>query len=523
MTRRRAVLLVSLSAALALLVPGAAQAKSYTLPEAAVQVWVNPDGSLRVREQILFDFFGPFTGAYRDIPLRKGEHVDTIGVSENGRAYRPGAKTDLGSFDTAGSFGVETSSNRVRIVWHYSALDERRVFTITYRFRGLAVAYDDVVDVNMKVWGAHWPVGVSELKAAMALPKPVALANKRYRVWGAPEWVNGVVDRTREASQLRAVNVPAHQFVELRTVFPRRLLTSTAGARVVKGNGLAKIVAEEEHDAADFQHDRDKIQDAKDHIGRTLLTLALLALAPAIAIIFLLWLFFGRERKTDYDREYEQFPPTETPAALVPPLLRQSTYPGSFEFTATLFDLIRRGYYASKPVTTEKSTWGGLRSEQVSDLELSTGKTETELADFEQPVADVFDHILDDGPERLSKMRERIEKTRTSNSKRFTKFKDEVADAVDSRHWYTGHGGRWFLAVTVVFALAATVLLWLGIDGFRAEAPRWTDIVLIALGVCAIVNAIIVVVAAANTKLWRRAEAATASSRRSAGRRSAAI
>ena len=74
----------------------------------------------------------------------------------------------------------------------------------------------------------------------------------------------------------------------------------------MKGNGLAKIVAEEEHDAADFQHDRDKIQDAKDHIGRTLLTLALLALAPAIAAIFLLWLFFGRERKTDYDREYEQ-------------------------------------------------------------------------------------------------------------------------------------------------------------------------------------------------------------------------
>ena len=48
----------------------------------------------------------------------------------------------------------------MRIVWHYRASDERRTFTISYRFRGLAVAYDDVVDVNLRVWGDHWPVGL---------------------------------------------------------------------------------------------------------------------------------------------------------------------------------------------------------------------------------------------------------------------------------------------------------------------------------------------------------------------------
>ena len=47
---------------------------------------------------------------------------------------------------------------------------------------------------------------------------------------------------------------------------------------------------------------------------------------------------YGRERKTAYDREYEQAPPTVTEPALVPPLLRQDKTPGSNEFTATLFD-----------------------------------------------------------------------------------------------------------------------------------------------------------------------------------------
>ena len=34
--------------------------------------------------------------------------------------------------------------------------DQTRTFTIRYRFSGLAVGYDDVVDVNLKVWGDEW-------------------------------------------------------------------------------------------------------------------------------------------------------------------------------------------------------------------------------------------------------------------------------------------------------------------------------------------------------------------------------
>jgi len=49
---------------------------------------------------------------------------------------------------------------------------------------------------------------------------------------------------------LRAIDVPAKQFVELRTVFPRSLLRSTAGAQVRDGNAFGRIVAEEAADAA---------------------------------------------------------------------------------------------------------------------------------------------------------------------------------------------------------------------------------------------------------------------------------
>jgi Predicted membrane protein (DUF2207) N-terminal domain len=114
-------------------------------------VQIQPDGSLLVREQITFDFSGDFEGAYRDIPLRPGESIDQVGVSEGSDEYIPGANTELGSFGVPASFGVDFSSKRVRMVWHYRAENERRTFTISYRFRGLAVAHDDVVDVNLRV------------------------------------------------------------------------------------------------------------------------------------------------------------------------------------------------------------------------------------------------------------------------------------------------------------------------------------------------------------------------------------
>src|SRR4029077_6671300 len=100
---------------------------------------------------------------------------------------------------------------------------------------------------------------------------------------------------------------------------------------------------------------------------------------------------------------------------------------GSFEFTATLFDLIRRGVYTATPVTTERATWAGLRSENVADLELAAGKRDAPLTAWESAVADVVDGVIETGgTERLSRFRERIEADRTAMSAHFTSFKANV-------------------------------------------------------------------------------------------------
>ncbi|MGH2996227.1 MAG: DUF2207 domain-containing protein, partial [Gaiellaceae bacterium] len=339
---------------------------------AEIDVQIADDGSLLIEERITFSFSGSFSGAFREIPLRPGESIDEVQVLEGDRLYGPGASAELGSAGAPETFGTARLDEGLRIVWHYRAYYEARTFTLRYRLQGLAVAYEDVVDVNLKVWGDEWQTGLGRLRATMTLPG--SASGPSYRTFGHPAWVRGETTRAPDRALLEAFDVPADQFVELRVVFPRELLSSTAGATVREGNGLAGILAEEREDAAAYERDRDRIDQALEHLPVTILILLLLAVAPAAAVAAGVYVFHGRERRTDYDREYEQEPPSELEPALVPPLLRQGTGVGSLEFTATLFDLIRRGRYTAAPVTTKRSVFGGLRSEDVADIEVAVGE-----------------------------------------------------------------------------------------------------------------------------------------------------
>jgi uncharacterized membrane protein len=461
-----------------------------------------------VSERLEVFFFGSFTYGYRDIPTREGESIDHITVASedilgNVTRYQAGGSTDKKPNLTPGRFGVEQSSDKTTIVWHFPPASGNQTYIIGYRFRGLAKAYSDVVDVNMKVWGDQWKTSLDHLTSTMFLPSPTRLG-PRYRVYGHPRWVKGVTHRLPDRATLEAVNVPSEQFVELRVVFPRSLLTSTAGAQEVDGPGLGKIVHEEIADEQSYKDNQAQIDDAKHHWLRTAGYLLLIGLVPALIAIGVIWLIYGRERKVDYDREYEQAPPTDTPPALVPPLLRQTHEAGSFEFTATLFDLIRRGYYKSTPVTTEHDSWGGLKKEQVADLELSNGDQSIDLQPWENSVAGVFNAVLASGPERLSNMRDRIKADRTENAERFTTFKNRVGTAIRAKNWYVGSGAWAMWIVIVLFIVAGAILIAIPGVRWRNNQPRWTDIVLLAIGICMIVNSAALFFAFLHAKLWRR-------------------
>src|SRR5215213_6623896 len=166
-----------------------AQDKSFELPRAKVVADVQPDGSVLVTEEITYLFSGSFEGGYREIPLKEGMSVSDVSVSEYGKAYAPGASAELGSSGAPGTYGTANLGDAYRIVWHYRASDEERIFTIRYRLIGLAVAYDDVVDVYWQAWGDEWEEPLGYLEATMVLPGGAGKGD--VKVFGHPASVSG--------------------------------------------------------------------------------------------------------------------------------------------------------------------------------------------------------------------------------------------------------------------------------------------------------------------------------------------
>ena len=156
----------------------AASAKSYDLEKADVSVRIAKNGALLVTERIQVFFFGSFTFGFRDIPTRPGESIDHVKFASedilgNATPYSGGGSPEKKSGLTPNTFGVSTTAGKTSIVWHFAPASGSQTYVIGYRFRGLAKAYSDVVDVDLKVWGDQWKTSLSHLSAVMTLPDAV--------------------------------------------------------------------------------------------------------------------------------------------------------------------------------------------------------------------------------------------------------------------------------------------------------------------------------------------------------------
>lgn len=419
-------------------------AKSFEIAGSETRVVVEPDGTLHVVESITFDFDGSFTGAYRDIPLKWGETFQLVAVTDETGDYRPGGCTTLGCSSPPGLYGTELTPGLARIVWHHDTTDRTRTFQLTYRLTGVALVYDDVVDLNLQVWGDQWAVGNHRLTASVGLPSGASPGE--VLVFGHPYGVNGETSLGEDelSPSLEASGISSYQAVQMRVLFPPELLTSTAGAQVVGGRGLEAILAEEES----LKEDANDVRDA----ARAGLTVAgLSALGLTLGLGGLVYLAFGREPSVDYDQEYEHAPPSSLRPAEVGALLSQGGVDEK-QFTATLFDLINRGAIAAEPSQVVRSTWGGLKHEEISDLVLTLTDKETSLNNYERTVMDVMRRALELGSLPLHELYDAIREDRAANAESYQNFRREVLDEIEASDLIdtSGKAMSWFIRIGAV-------------------------------------------------------------------------
>lgn len=399
------------------------QPKHFVIDDAAIRVEVQPDASLRVTEQLEFDFTGDFSGAYRDIPLAEGVKASNVQVIEDGERYQPGGNTTLGSYDRPGSFGAvgirfpdaegDGPTAGFRVVWHYSARDEERTFLVRYDVTGAAVAHDDVVDVPWIVWGDQWEFWLEHLDAEIALATPGA--PEPSDAWVDPRSLGADPELAPGSASVEIDRVPEGKRTEMRAVFPRSAFRSVAGARTESGDGLEAIQAEE----AQRDDDIAVHESFAAFVGENIVPIEALWTLLVVAISMALYVA-ARERPMSVPK-YLPEPPEDIPPALAYALAKEGDYDERLVL-ATFLDLLDRGYYASKP--TE-----GKELDLYISIPENRPDIKAPLKEYEETTIAFFDRLLEEGPGQLGKLKDRVPEHSTSWHNRWTKLNDDLDEA----------------------------------------------------------------------------------------------
>jgi uncharacterized membrane protein len=182
-----------------------------------------------------------------------------------------------------------------------------------------------------------------------------------------------------------------------------------------------------------------------------------------------------------------------------------------------MFDLIRKGAISAKPVQTELKTWMGLRTEAISDLELSTTGQEEGLNLYERHVLGIVNRVLDGQPRPLHEFRTGIREDAAANASAYSSFRSAALKSLEQRKYLDRRGiARLVGAAGGLIVLAFIVFLVLS-----NIAGAASGLVLPLLFLAVIINAIVLGIFAAMRRGYvkRTPEGALESARWSAFRR----
>lgn len=307
--------------------------RSYTIPKATFDLYVQENGNLRVKETLHYSFSGTFNGVYRDIPLKTGERIENLKISTSGAYsdYQVTNKSDMTSL----KIFLYSNSQKTNPITNKDV-----VVTIEYDMVNVVKIYNDIAELQFKVWGEEWEVDVGELTTNVHLK-----SQEGVKYWLNPPYY--VLSDIWDSSTLKIVTQSISQgnFFEVRLAIPKDQFTNPVLARQINQDGLAQM---------------EKIQqDYQNQINfyNTLYSLLAILMIISITIPVFIYFKYGREPKSRYQGEYERELPTNDPPAVVNAISGKGFSkavgnPNMDGFQATIMDLINRGYLS---VSTEEN------------------------------------------------------------------------------------------------------------------------------------------------------------------------
>jgi hypothetical protein len=299
-----------LLAAVLVLSPSGAAAKSYHAARFDVSISVRPDGSLAVIEEVEFRFTGgPFTEIFREIPLRRTDGVEDVQVT-------PFAVADYDPARAPGHTEVEQRRENVRVLWRFpEARDTTRALRLSYRVLGAVRHEGEDAELHWAVLPRRHRYEIDRSAIEIVSRMPIA-GDPVVRTFRMPE---PQIDVGEQRVDLLARDVRRNGYAEVTVRFPG-------------GSAGLPMPAWQQREAR------------QQEIAPTFVYAALGLLALGIGLIALVWMRAPRGAGAPPPASGTTSPPDDLPVLLAGALENSGAQPRMLHALAAVLDLARRGF-----------------------------------------------------------------------------------------------------------------------------------------------------------------------------------
>lgn len=375
--------------------------RSYSIPWSNVDLVVGDDGSLHVTELIHYHFTGIYNGVSRNIPLKSYESINSIMVNVTGAYY---------------NYTIQNNDNQLNLNV-YLFQDQAKTMPIhdrdvdvVYSYDMIHVVnfYDDVAELQYKVWGEDWKVPVGHVNTIVHLK-----SEDGVKYWLNPPYLSKNSSWDNSNLLVTSTTIPKNNWFEIRMTIPLNQFSSFSKGHMMNGNGSAAI--------ENIQHDYANKVWFEEFLFTILPILILLSLIYPFYIIYQSWGGQFRTRGRSTGDLPENDPPAIVNAICGNGISKQAGDPGIDGFLATIMDLIKRRYITLDHHYDEDE---GLK------LKINKNRDMKNLKSFEKTALDFLKNFERNNTIYMDKMSDNLEKTHFQ--KRFLDWRKQVNKKINS-------------------------------------------------------------------------------------------
>lgn len=403
------ILLLSISFLFGISTPEV-EARSFEIMKYDIQVDIQEDGSALFTERITYDFDGVFNGVLYNLDISEIETPTDVKVSMQAEGQQDTFPFAPSTSEDPGTFTLENTEDFLKFTVYNPMEDEIQTVIYEYRLPEIITNYNDIAELNRKVIGGGWEEDIEDINISITLPQ--AVEDGELRAWGHGDREGKVTLKDNQEVLLTLPSNSAESFVEARVIFPTYVTPNNPN--VVNEDKYDEIMAFEENLAGQKKQ-------------KGVLGLILGVLLGVVGIIPPFWLFRWLKRKNQEANPKPVHVPDhvyELPAEMTPAIMNAAVFnqaAGSKEITATIMDLIRKGYLQIEEDESEKKK--KLFEKEKQNFRLTLKKiADEDLLEHEERLLHLFLDIAGNGVEVTLEDIENIgddkEKAKLFNSER---------------------------------------------------------------------------------------------------------